>query len=163
MLFRSDQKTYGPIEKYPYQNSYNDINLTFIVDEDMHQRIFFDLWMNFISSTNDFNFKYKIDYCTDLYVFQYNTKNEITYGVRLIDAFPIAVNQMDLDWSVDAYHKLTVVLAYTSYEVLDSSVLNGSSDIASLLSVVNSSTTYGSSQNNVLQPENGNLGLLQQL
>ena len=30
-----EQKTYGPIEKFPYQNTYSDIDLTFIVDDDI--------------------------------------------------------------------------------------------------------------------------------
>jgi hypothetical protein len=34
----------------------------------------------------------------------------------LVDAFPISVNQLDLDWSSDGYHKLTVVFAYTYWQ-----------------------------------------------
>ena len=34
----------------------------------------------------------------------------------MVDAFPIAVNQLDLDWSSDSYHKLTVVFAYTYWQ-----------------------------------------------
>jgi hypothetical protein len=30
----------------------------------------------------------------------------------LIDAFPISVNQLDLDWSNDNFHKLSVTFAY---------------------------------------------------
>jgi hypothetical protein len=33
----------------------------------------------------------------------------------MIDTFPIAVNQLDLDWSSDGHHKLTVTFAYTSW------------------------------------------------
>ena len=41
-----EQKTYGPIEKYPYLNTYTDLDLTFIVDGDMNQKVFFDGWLN---------------------------------------------------------------------------------------------------------------------
>ena len=34
----------------------------------------------------------------------------------MVDAYPIAVNQLDLDWSNDGYHKLTVVFAYTYWK-----------------------------------------------
>ena len=37
-----DQKIYGPVEKYPYQHAYNDLNLTFIVSGDMIEKMFFD-------------------------------------------------------------------------------------------------------------------------
>jgi len=33
----------------------------------------------------------------------------------LADAYPIAVNGMDLNWSADGYHKVTVTFAYTSW------------------------------------------------
>ena len=35
---------------------------------------------------------------------------------RSIDAFPIIVNQMDLDWSADGIHKLTIVFAYRYWQ-----------------------------------------------
>ena len=31
----------------------------------------------------------------------------------MVDAFPIAVNQLDLDWANDGVHRLSVVFAYT--------------------------------------------------
>jgi hypothetical protein len=115
-LLTYDFKTFGPSEKYPYQNSYNDMIMTFIVQDDMYEKQFFDNWMNFISSTNDYMFKYKNDYCTDIQIIQYDQTGVETYGVNLIDAYPIAVNQLDLSWNADGYHKLTVVFAYTYWQ-----------------------------------------------
>ena len=45
----TEQKTYGPVEKYPYLNTYTDIDLTFIVDDNMEQKLFFDAWMSYIN------------------------------------------------------------------------------------------------------------------
>ena len=39
----------NPIEKYPYLTTFNDIDLTFIVDGDMQQKLLFDAWLNFIN------------------------------------------------------------------------------------------------------------------
>jgi hypothetical protein len=47
---------------------------------------------------------------------QYDVKNELTYSLNLIDAFPISVNQLDLDWSNEGFHKLTVVFAYRYWQ-----------------------------------------------
>jgi len=41
--------------------------------------------------------------------------NELTYSVSLFDAYPISMNQLDLDWSTDGHHKLTVTFAYTQW------------------------------------------------
>jgi hypothetical protein len=59
---------------------------------------------------------------------QYNSHNDLTYSINLIDAFPISINQLDLSWSEEGYHKLTVVFAYTywqnnSIQALGSSLL----------------------------------------
>lgn len=116
-LATTEQKIYNISEKFPYQTTYNDANFTFIVSDDMAEKEFFDSWMEFINPTTNFNFKYKGDYTTTISVNQYNVKNELTYQVDLIDAFPVAVNQMDLDWSSDSMHKLTVTFAYSYWKV----------------------------------------------
>jgi len=111
-----DQQTYGPTEKFPYQSTYQDIDLTFIVDDDMIQKRFFDQWMEFINPTKTYNFNYKSEYASQIIITQYDVKNFSTYEVTLFEAYPIAINQLDLDWSSDGYHKLTVTFAYTYWE-----------------------------------------------
>jgi hypothetical protein len=58
----------------------------------------------------------------------------------MLDTFPIAVNQLDLDWSSDGHHKLTVTFAYTSWrnnslealamELLETTIANSLFDSA---------------------------------
>ena len=111
----AEQKTYGPIEKYPYLTTYNDLDLTFIVDSDMSQKYIFDAWLEYINPAFTNNFKYKADYSTYLTVNQYNSQNQIIYTADFYECYPISTNQMDLDWSADGYHKLTVTFAYTRW------------------------------------------------
>jgi hypothetical protein len=116
-LMTLDQKIgSNPVEKYPYLTTYNDIDLTFIVDDDMSQKIFFDAWLNFINPTYNYNFRYKGDYSTVITVNQYDMTNQISYSVNLYDAYPVSMNQMDLDWSADGYHKLSISFAYTYFQ-----------------------------------------------
>ena len=107
-----EQKTYGPIEKYPYLTSFTDIDLTILMDDDMNQKVLFDAWLNYINPQYNNNFRYKGDYATILTVNQYDNTNKLSYSVNLYDAYPISINQMDLNWSsVDTPHKLSVVFA----------------------------------------------------
>ena len=97
--------------------TYNDLDLTFIIDSDMSQKVFLDAWMDIINPTYNFNFKYKEDYATTITINQYDVANELTYSVSLYDAYPIYINQLALAWSKnDSYHKLTVTFAYTSWK-----------------------------------------------
>jgi len=111
----TSMKIYGVEEKFPYMSSYNDMSLTFIVSDDMKEKKFFDAWLNWINPNSSFNLKYKKDYSVGLRINQYDVRNEVSYSADLVDAYPIAVNGMDLNWSADGYHKLTVTFAYTSW------------------------------------------------
>ena len=111
----TSMKIYGVEEKFPYMSSYNDMSLTFIVSDDMKEKKFFDAWLNWINPNTSYNVKYKKDYSVGLRINQYDVQNKVSYSVDLADAFPIAVNGMDLNWSADGYHKLTVTFAYTSW------------------------------------------------
>ena len=82
----------------------------------MSEKEFFDGWMELINPSSTFIFKYKGDYVTDITVNQYDVTNTVSYSVNLVDAFPISVNQLDLDWSSTDYHKLTVVFAFTYWK-----------------------------------------------
>lgn len=106
----------NPVERHAHQSNYNDSEMTFIVSGDMSEKIFFDAWMEYINPTVSFDFNYKEDYISTLTVNQYGMNNDLTYSLNLIDAFPVSVNQLDLDWSNDSHHKLTVVFAYRYWQ-----------------------------------------------
>jgi hypothetical protein len=125
LTYATTEQKFGsnPIEKYPYHVQFNDINLTFIVREDMDIKKNMDNWMNLISSNSGYNFKYKKDYAGTITITQYSLKDSPIYQVKLIDAYPISVNQLDLDWSNEGYHKLTVVFAYTYWESITNKLI----------------------------------------
>lgn len=112
-------KIYGVYENFPFQTSYDNITMTFLVSDDMKEKSFFDSWMNWIQPTITFDTKYKQDYAVLLRINQYDVQNKLSLSIDLVDAFPIAVNQLDLDWSSDAVHKLAVTFAYTSWRSND--------------------------------------------
>jgi len=130
--FQTTEKKIGsaPIEKFPYHTMYNETSMTFIVGDDMKEKIFFDAWMELVNPTTNFNFQYKSNYAVDVSINQYSLTNDLSYSAVLRDAFPIAMNQLDMDWSNEGYHKLTVVFAYTQWnnntvQSLGQSVLQG--------------------------------------
>ena len=108
-----EQKTYGPIEKFPHLTSYTDVDLTILMDDDMKQKYAFDAWLNSINSPIDNNYSYKDSYSTTITINQYDVTNKMSYSVDLYEAFPTSMNQLDLDWSNDGVHKLSVTFAYT--------------------------------------------------
>jgi hypothetical protein len=116
-VFETATKKMGsaPVEKFPYHTNYQEVPLTFIVSDDMNEKIFFDAWMELINPSTDFNFQYKNNYAVDISINQYDVTNNLTYAGVLQEAFPVDVNQMDMDWSNEGYHKLVVVFAYKQW------------------------------------------------
>lgn len=115
--FATTEKKIGsaPVEKFPYHTQYGESTFTFIVSDDMNEKIFFDAWMELINPTTDFNFQYKLNYSVDVSINQYDVSNNLTYAAVLREAYPLAVNQLNMDWSTDGYHKLSVVFAYKQW------------------------------------------------
>jgi hypothetical protein len=116
----------SPNEKYPYGTTFNDIDLTFIVDDTMDQKSFFDAWLNYINPSYSWNLRYKEDYATVITINQYDAQNRNSYSINLYEAFPISMNQLDLSWGSEGYHKLVVTFAYTSWS-------NGVLDVTDIL------------------------------
>jgi len=116
--FETTERKIGsaPVEKMPYHTTYNEITMTFIVGDDMKEKIFFDAWQELVNPSSNFNFQYKANYAVDISVNQYSSTNNLSYAAVLREAFPIAVNQLDMDWSNEGYHKLAVVFAYTQWQ-----------------------------------------------
>jgi hypothetical protein len=105
----------APIEKMPYHTTYNEVTMTFIVGDDMKEKIFFDAWQELVNPSTNYNFQYKANYAVDISVNQYSSTNNLSYSAVLREAFPVSVNQLDMDWSSDGYHKLAVVFAYKQW------------------------------------------------
>jgi hypothetical protein len=111
------QKIYGPVEYYPYLKNYNECTLTFLVSGDMNEKSFFDTWMELINPSTTYDFPYKMDYATQVVITQYDVAGKETYSISLNDAFPVSVNQLDLDWNdTNSVHKLSVVFVYKTWD-----------------------------------------------
>lgn len=158
--FATAEQKFGsnPTEKYPYRSEYNDTTMTFIVGDDMKEKLFFDAWLEYINPSYKFDFRYKTDYVSQITVNQYDVTNEKTYSIQLIDAFPVSVNQLDLDWSSDGHHKLTVVFAYTYWQ--NNSIQSlGTSLLQSAISEITAGVGgLGFSSSPVKQPLGANIG-----
>lgn len=129
------QKIYGVIEKYPVMAGYNDINLGFYTyGSGIEQtRNYFLSWMTSITGRHEqrksnngspkglttYNVQYKSEYARDIIITQYAISGHPLLQVKLIDAFPISINQARLSWQdQNSALSLAVTFAYTEYEYL---------------------------------------------
>ena len=144
--FETTERKMGsaPKEKMPYLTNYDEAQFTFLLSDNMAEKIFFDSWMELINPTTDFNFQYKSNYAVDVSINQYDVSNNLTYSAVLRDAFPINLNQLDTDWSNDGYHKLVVVFAYKQWNNNTVQSLGQQFAQAAITGLVNDITGTGS-------------------
>jgi hypothetical protein len=93
------------------------ITLSFLVDRSMRVKNFFDKWMRGIVDPNTYNLTYQKDvnkgYTVDMLINQLDEQDNITYSIKLEDAFPRNIGMMDLNMaSQNTPHKLNVTFAY---------------------------------------------------
>jgi hypothetical protein len=101
--------------KFPYTNIDGDVNMTFILTNDMHMKTMFDNWSSSIIDVEDYKLGYKDDYSTDIIIQTLNEKNVPTYGVKLEKAYPIDVALVNLNNTDGEFLRLTVSFAYDKY------------------------------------------------
>lgn len=111
-LTTTDSRIYGPTFKTPYMTNYNDVSFTFLCDASLVEKRVFDQWMSAINPQNSFDFEYRDSYVSKVLIEQL-TDNEITtYSCELIEAFPIQVNAMPVNWGDDNFQRVTVTMTY---------------------------------------------------
>ncbi len=115
----------GPALKMPYDVTYNDINLSIICAEDMVERIFFELWIDYIVGTpqtrergNAGLLRFHKDFArgVSLTVRQLNSAGDTIFWYKLWDIFPIALTPMNATWEEsNTYQRFGVTLNYRYY------------------------------------------------
>ena len=95
-----------------------DVSFTFNLTSDYFIKDIFDRWTNLIIDRNSYKKNYDSVYKRDVGIFQNDVKNKKVYGIKLINAFPISVQAIELDSSAGEIQKVTVDFTYEDFEEL---------------------------------------------
>lgn len=119
----AETRIYGLNYKMPYQTTYNDISLTFICTNLFYERKLFEKWLEEIVPTDTYNVRFMIGengltYATPIDIYQYDPAGTLIYAVKLNEAYPIAINAQNVNWSDDGFHRLTVQFTYKNYSII---------------------------------------------
>ena len=122
--FQTDQnRFYGPQFKIPYMPQFNDIELEFYVGDDMFERWFFEGWMHSIMDPQTQDFNYVGEYSTGIDIIQMDLNSNDMYWCTLVEAYPIAINQMDLNWDTqNEIHRISVTFTFKRVLTVDTSL-----------------------------------------
>lgn len=98
----SAQRIFGPASFHPQFADYGGENLTlqFLMDGPMMVKRFFDRWVDSIVNRAGGTVSYQSNYlCNKMTISQLNEQDQATYAVEFVDAFPVAVNPVNLDFN----------------------------------------------------------------
>ena len=103
----------APARNFVYDMKSSGISATFYADKFMRERSYFELWQKSAMATSStFNTNYYDNYVSNLNIFQLGQfasrqeRDDITYGVQLIDCFPSKIGA--IDYSQDANNIQTI-------------------------------------------------------
>ena len=76
----------------------------------------FDKWSSMIINPDSYKLNYNADYQRDVVIQQLNEKNIPVYGIKLLNAYPVSVQAVDLNNSTqDGIQKLSVTMTYEDF------------------------------------------------
>jgi hypothetical protein len=115
------QTLFGPAYIRPASINYGEsITLSFLCDKDMLVRKAFDKWIHSIVNPSSFTVNYKDEYARTITINQLDEKENYTYTIQLIDAFPTVIGALSLNQAaLDRFHILPVTFSYRVWETGD--------------------------------------------
>ena len=119
-LLSMNHEEFGENREMPYQRTYGNITLTYILDIDLQLRRFFEDWTNCIIDPVTRTFGYYNDYITDIVIALEDSSPEskIRYKVKLFECYPKSVEPIALDYSATGFTELSVNLNYKYYRII---------------------------------------------
>lgn len=116
-----EYRHYGFTRRIPHTNQYGQVTFTFYCTGDMHEKKFFDKWLDVMIPANTGLVTYPMNdlgvtvYESTIDINQYDPMGNMMYQATLIDAIPIAVSPLSQNWSDDSVHRLTVTFAFRKW------------------------------------------------
>jgi hypothetical protein len=115
----------GPPRKMGYSAIYGESAISFILSDDYNEKEYFDKWTDVIvgphrrrknSGGDRFNAGYYDDYKGTVEIQNYSASGQPTYKTTLIEAWPMIISPVQLDWGSSDFAKLNVTFTYRYYE-----------------------------------------------
>ena len=114
-----DTNIYGPVRKIVTGYSFADVSATFQCSTDMREKKYFESWQRLTFNPQTFAIGYYHDYVGSVDIHTLDEQGNKRYGVKLVEAFPVSINEQALSYSTNnAYQTLTVNFAYRYWQNL---------------------------------------------
>jgi|TARA_A100001015_G_C14946224_1_gene694752 hypothetical protein len=101
--------------KVPYSYINEDVTFTFHLTNDYYMKKIFESWLATVINQEEHTVNYYGDIGTDVIIQQLDHRNIPVYGVKLLKAYPTAINSIALDNNAAETQKISVTMTYENY------------------------------------------------
>jgi len=120
-LATTETKIYGPVRKAPYTTTYEDLNISIYLSEDLSERSFFEDWMHYVIDYDTNRVRYFKDYSSsDLKLITYGESGQKTHQFEFEGAYPISIGEIQYAYANDDLAQIQIGIAYRRYISTDS-------------------------------------------
>lgn len=111
-LMTTEMRTFGEVREAPYGITYPPVQISAIVDNNSESKLFFDNWANQVFDRETRTSGYYKDFIKDIDIVLTDKGDTPIYKVKLYEAYPKTVSDIQLDYSNKDIIRLQVSLAY---------------------------------------------------
>lgn len=122
----TDYRQYGTLQKIAYNTIYQDLTMSVLVSSGYKEVEYFNGWFDAVvgkhrtnrfeapgpTSSIGFDVNYFDEYRSSLNIIAYDQTGNVTRNVKLIDAYPIIINPIALNWNSNDIVRLNVTMTY---------------------------------------------------
>ncbi len=112
-----DHSIAGPTRKIPNEELFDDLNTTFYNSHHIEEKIAIDNWIRLIGGKDTYKIAYYNDIVADMQINIYDLQEHLTSVVRIYEAYPIGVSELQLSYGGEVPNEITVNWAYHSFEI----------------------------------------------
>lgn len=105
-------RVFGEFRETPYEKLFDNINMSFYVDNDMKVKSLFDNWINSIQDGTTRTFNYYDNYTTDMTIEVQDINDKTRYQVKLFECYPKTIGSIQMDYASKDVMKLSVTMQY---------------------------------------------------
>lgn len=123
-LMTQEVRTFGEIVMTPYGVLYSPISMSVLLDNTGNQLRYFHDWSNSVVDRHTRFVHYKRDYAKTVTIAMLTRNGDVVYKIELEDAWPIAVSDIQLDYSNTGTNKINIQLQYSRWTLSGVDVIN---------------------------------------
>jgi hypothetical protein len=100
-----DTNIYGPIREIVTGYTFADVAAVFQCSSDMKEKKYFESWQRLAFNPQTWAMGYYKDYVGSVDIHALDEQDNRRYGVKLIEAFPVSINEQALSYAVGASYQ----------------------------------------------------------